>query len=217
MLERVQKMLNRGFDRIFPDLEWLPDSTDVTRLVVDHTIDEKAKEVVAFFNLGKHPADPANPRPDLAIPSAKIHKVWKVKSAFLERIYDAHREMIRRENGDENEQFGWHAPRENKDETRVSICRLGVDNRYWAAGFFGNAAYFAKFPLKSDTFAQSQGNNRRVMFLFKVLCGKQEEVIGEGLNGVGAKGKFQPARDHHSVLGKGGPSRNAETCGNRQL
>ena len=203
--ERIERMEKKGFQRIKPDLQWLPDSNDVTRCLVDHGKDEEARKVVDFLLEGKSLDDPNNPMKHLALPpTTTVVKVWKVKNALLERIYEAHREMIKRENdGDENEQYGWHAPGNNSEEVRSSICRLGIDNRWWERGFFGNAAYLAKYPLKSQVFAQKQANTPKVIFLFKVLCGKQEVVHGEGHGGQGAKDKFKPSMHHHSVLGKG--------------
>lgn len=203
--QRVEKMIKKGFQRIEPDLEWLPDSEEVIRLLVDHERDGKAREVVDFLLQGKSPDDPNNPKQHLAMPQGtRVVKMWKVKNAFLERIYNAHRELIKRENGgNENELYGWHAPGQNTEEVRVSLCRLGVDNRFWKPGFFGNGAYFATYPLKSHSFAQSQGAAPKVIFLFKVLCGHQEVILGEGRNGPGAPGKFQPKMKHHSVLGQG--------------
>lgn len=193
MADRLNKMKSRGWTKL-GELEWVP-----------FTPEGATYHPVLTPGAAKGEFEQVREQLMQGIVGIEIVRAFRISNRMLEDSFDAERARIEKIDRvvPANLVYAWHgAP--NEGTVRNGIAESGLDNRYWSKGMFGFGAYLAAHPKKSHFFAKSV--TPRLIFYFKVLLGRQEELQGEAGNPPcpeGHRERLAPSIGYNSILGKG--------------
>ena len=106
------------------------------------------------------------------MPSSNIAEIIRVQNTWLWEKYIQHKKMMHKKSGTAgvNELELFHGTRTN-DPRQIYEGEEGFDMRFSAQGVWGYANYFAVNASYSDSYAYTNTNGQKEMFLVKVLTG----------------------------------------------
>ena len=101
-----------------------------------------------------------------------IAQIDRIQNTWLWKKYLHHKKMMAEKNSEAvNEMELFHGTRRNDPRKILYDCQEGFDMRFSSQGMWGQATYFAVNARYSDSFAHTNTNGQKEIFLAKVLTG----------------------------------------------